>query len=160
MIHSKLSALAILCAAAGLPAQSDLPPDQMFGHFGIWTAPCEMRGVQAVCTSSWQQGLGVNHIVQEYSITVAAGATPIFSGRGLYRLIEGEIDGVWEDSRGAILDLSGHYKDHKLTVIWIDPQTEIGRSEYVWEGAALQVVDSVLTEDGWRDFMTVDYPAH
>ena len=118
-----------------------------------------MRGTQAVCTTHWRQGLGANHIVQDYSIVAASGETPIFSGRGLYRIIDGKVDGVWEDSRGAILDLSGHYNSDTLTIIWVDPQTEIGRSVYAWTEATLRVTDSVLAEDGWRAFMIIDYPA-
>jgi hypothetical protein len=66
---------------------------------------------------------------------------------------------VWEDTRGAILELSGNYDAQTLEIIWVDPQTEIGRSTYSWMSGQLEVTDSVLTETGWRAFMRVSYPA-
>lgn len=160
MTKSKLAALAILSASIGPVTNSDVTPDAAFAHFGTWSGPCVARGLEATCTSIWRPGLSANHVVQDYSIVLAMDGAPIFAGRGLYRFEEGAIDGVWEDSRGAILDLSGRYDDNSLTIVWVDPQTEIGRSVYTWGDGGLKSTDFVLTDTGWRDFMTIEYPAH
>lgn len=155
----KLTAFAVLSGLIGSIAQAEDPapgPDTV--QLGTWTAPCEMRGMEARCTSTWRPGLGARHIVQEYTIVNAMDETPIFSGRGVYALSDGAIKGVWEDSRGAILNLTGQYDEDGMTVIWVDPGAEIGRSEYAWSDGAFHATDSVLTENGWRDFMTVEYP--
>lgn len=159
MNKSRLTALAILAASTGPVASADASPDAVFAHFGTWGGPCVARGLQATCTSIWRPGLSANHVVQDYSIVSGSDGATVFAGRGLYRFTEGKVDGVWEDSRGAILDLSGRYDRTSLTVIWVDPQTEIGRSEYTWSGEGLNATDSVLTDTGWRDFMTVAYSA-
>lgn len=158
MTKSKFAALAILSASIAAMANSDAMPDEAFAHFGTWSGPCVARGLEATCTSIWRPGLSADHVVQDYSIVRATDGAPIFAGRGLYRLDEGAIHGVWEDSRGAILDLSGRYDDNSLTVVWVDPQTEIGRSVYTWGDDGLKTMDFVLTDTGWRGFMTVEYP--
>jgi len=112
-----------------------------------------------MCSSSWRAGLGADHIIQDYSIVNQTNQVPIFAGRGLYQVTGSEVVGVWEDSRGAILELSGSYADNLLEIIWIDPQTEIGRSTYHWDTGQLDVRDSVLTDNGWQEFMAVTYPA-
>lgn len=124
---------------------------------GDWQSPCDAWGTPAICTSTWNVGIHASHLVQTYSIVSAADGSQIFAGRGLYRIMDGKVDGIWEDSRGQILPLAGTYQDTKLNVIWGEASNEIGRSVYTLEGDDLQVVDSVLTEDGWRPFMTIDY---
>lgn len=157
MIKSKLAALAIVFSAMGATANAEATPDTTFTRFGTWTAPCDAWGVEATCTSTWSPGLAANHVVQDYSIVRTSDQMPLFSGRGLYRLNEGDIDGVWEDSRGTLMDLTGRFVDNSMKVVWVDPQIEIGRSEYTWMDDGLNASDSVLTDSGWRNFMTVDY---
>lgn len=152
-------ALALITFCIDQTALAEEGASMPFAEFGTWSSPCDAWGVAATCTSTWRGGLSADHVVQDYEIVRAADQSPIFTGRGLYRLVDGTVDGVWEDSRGVIQDLSGSYRGDVLRVIWGDAQTEIGRSIYTWEAGALSVQDSVLTDDGWRDFMTIDYSA-
>lgn len=124
---------------------------------GDWQSPCDAWGTPAICKSTWNVGIHPSHLVQDYSIVTAADGTQIFAGRGLYRIMDGKVDGIWEDSRGQILPLAGTYQDTRLNVIWGEASNEIGRSIYTLDDDGLRVVDSVLTEDGWRPFMTIDY---
>lgn len=151
--------LAISLGITGPAAVSEANSERGGFEFGTWSAPCDAWGVPATCSSAWRPGLGANHVIQDYSIVSRADQSPIFAGRGLYQLNGAQVAGVWEDSRGTILELSGSYEDNALEIIWIDPQTEIGRSTYDWESGQLNVSDSVLTDNGWREFMAVTYPA-
>jgi len=126
---------------------------------GDWHAACDAWGTPAHCTSSWGPGLHESHVVQTYTITRAEDGVQLFAGRGLYRIVDGEVDGIWADSRGQILDLAGRYDAGVLDVIWGEARSEIGRSVYRFEAGGLQVRDSVLTDQGWQTFMQVDYPA-
>ncbi|MCR9079038.1 MAG: hypothetical protein NXH78_08060 [Hyphomonadaceae bacterium] len=157
-IQSALSAV-LTTACLGQIAVAEETPVEAFTGFGSWSGPCDAWGVQAICTATWRTGLSPVLVVQEYAIVRTEDQAPIFAGRGLYRIVDGEVDGVWEDSRGVIQDLSGSYQHGVLRVIWGEAQTEIGRSVYAWQDGALEARDSVLTDDGWRDFMTIRYPA-
>ena len=155
----KFAYIAALLGAVSLLAEAETNPETAFAGFGTWSAECDAWGVAATCTSAWRRGLAADHVIQDYAIVSRADATPIFSGRGLYRVTGTQVSGIWEDSRGAILELSGRYDAQRLEITWVDPQTEIGRSIYHWDAGQLDVTDAVLTDEGWRVFMSVSYPA-
>lgn len=146
-----LSAVTLLC---GLNAQAEDPHTI---PLGAWSAACDGFGVPATCTSDWRPGQHASHVVQTYAVVRASDGAQIFSGRGLYRITDGKVDGIWEDSRGAILDLAGRFEDQTLSVIWGDASDEIGRSVYTFAPEQMQARDAVLTETGWREFMAIDY---
>ncbi len=154
----KLVLFILMIAAASPTSIADDDRAARFSDFGSWVSPCDAWGIDATCSSTWRRGLGASHVVQDYAIVDQADQSVLFSGRGLYRIEGDQVDGVWEDSRGALLQLSGTYEDRALDIIWVDPHTEIGRSVYVWSDDVLRAEDSVLTDDGWRAFMTIDYP--
>ena len=129
-------------------------PASMLGH---WSSDCDAWGVPATCTATWSVGKHQSHLVQDYAISRQADGVQIFAGRGLYRFDNAAVDGVWEDSRGVIQHLSGTYDNGQLKVIWGDAQTEIGRSIYTFDDNVLSVRDAVLTDQGWREFMSIDY---
>ncbi|MEM9232950.1 MAG: hypothetical protein AAGA69_01770 [Pseudomonadota bacterium] len=149
-----LATLAVL--SAQMVNAEDMIPTADTG-LGEWHAPCDAWGVPATCTTTWSKGKHDSHLVQEYSIVSVADNVPIFSGRGLYRIVDGQVEGVWEDSRGEILQLAGTYENGTLKVIWGDASSEIGRSVYRFADGRMQARDSVLTDDGWREFMAIDY---
>ena len=146
-----LAAATLLC---GLNAKAETPHSIPFGG---WSAACDGFGIPATCTSDWRQGQHASHFVQTYAVVRASDGVQIFSGRGLYRITDGKVDGTWEDSRGAILDLAGRFEDKTLCVIWGDASDEIGRSVYTFTEEEMQARDAVLTETGWREFMAIDY---
>ena len=151
----------ILLAAIAVSAPQVLAeapePAPSFDVLGSWQSACDAWGTPATCTAIWSTGKHQSHLVQDYTIISAEGGAEIFAGRGLYRVTDGAVDGIWEDSRGQIVPLAGRYEDGTLNVIWGDASSEIGRSVYTLDGDGLQAVDSVLTEEGWRAFMTIEY---
>lgn len=149
-----LAALAIIAPAFAAAEPEPAPSSEMLGS---WQSACDAWGTPATCTATWSSGKHPRHLVQDYTIVSVEGGAEIFSGRGLYRVTDGAVDGIWEDSRGQILPLAGRYEDGELNVIWGDAASEIGRSVYTLSDDGLQAVDSVLTEDGWRVFMTIAY---
>ncbi len=146
-----LMALATPLACAQTPEADPLPP------LGDWSSACDAWGVAATCTSVWSQGQHARHRVQNYAIVSRADDSQIFAGRGVYHIAADGVEGMWEDSRGVIQAVSGTYENGVLKVMWGDPQTEIGRSVYAFQDDALRVEDSVLTDQGWRAFMTIEY---
>ena len=149
-----LAAIAIIAPQVVAEAPEPAPS---FEVLGSWQSACDAWGTPATCTAIWSTGKHQSHLVQDYTIVSAEGEAEIFSGRGLYRVVDGAVDGIWEDSRGQILPLAGRYEDGTLNVIWGDASSEIGRSVYTLNGDGLEAVDSVLTEEGWRAFMTIEY---
>lgn len=149
--HCALAAIAMLApqVAAADPAAPAL--------LGDWQAACDAWGTPATCTAVWRAGKHPSHLVQDYTIVSTADGTQTFAGRGLYQIKDGAVEGIWEDSRGAILPLAGTYTEDMLSVIWGDGSREIGRSVYTLDGGGLQAVDSVLNEAGWQVFMTIEY---
>ena len=132
-------------------AQSALP-------LSSFEAPCNAFGAKAICKSVWSQGKHKSHRVQEYSIRTEAGA-PMFAGRGLYRFGEGGmVTGFWEDTQGSIHPLDGTWDGETLKINWGTPETEQGRSAYVFTNDGMTATDWVLRADGeWHQFMTVGY---
>ncbi len=128
-------------------------------------APCNAFGADALCTTVWTLGKHASHRVQDYTIRHAASGAVMFSGRGLYRMKPGDngtdtIDGYWEDSQGSVHKLVGTWNGTDLAVTWGSPETEQGRSRYVFEGdGGMKVQDWVLRPEGWQMFMEVTYPA-
>lgn len=148
--------IALVFLPYGMAAADEARPDT-FASFGSWQTSCDAWGVPATCASEWHPGLHASHIVQTYAISRVDTGAQIFAGRGVYQISGGEIEGVWEDSRGDILRLGGTYQDGSLSVIWGEAPGEIGRSTYRFDEGRLSVRDFVLGDDGWRAFMSVDY---
>ena len=157
-MYRTISTILAACALSSPATLADEPSDVAFNTFGQWQTACDAWGVAAICRSHWRPGLHGRHIVQDYTIRSAADDALIFAGRGLYQLSGATVEGVWEDSRGQILTLGGSYSNGVLNVVWGDATVEIGRSIYQFKDGQLSVRDAVLTDNGWREFMAVDYP--
>ncbi|MEO1040589.1 MAG: hypothetical protein AAFX09_13720 [Pseudomonadota bacterium] len=123
-----------------------------------WVADCDAWGNDARCHSAWSTGLSSNHLIQTYSIRHRETGAPIFQGRGVYKIAENRVNGFWEDSQGAIHPVEGEIVDQTLTVIWGSPATTLGRSTYSIQDKGLSVRDYGLGENGWNQFMEVEYP--
>lgn len=124
---------------------------------GLWEAPCAAWGMAATCRTEWSSGMHDSHTVQTYSIVNAETGDVLFAGRGLYRVDGEQVTGYWEDTTGSVHPLQGSWVSGIFEVIWGTPETEVGRSVYTFNEGELDVVDSVQTDAGWRDFMTVSY---
>ncbi|HEX9885039.1 MAG TPA: hypothetical protein VGA70_01050 [Longimicrobiales bacterium] len=84
--------------------------------------------------------------------------TPVLSAHATYRTGEdGSVDGVWFDTRGVRIELSGRVDADRLRVEWTAP-TEAGVTVYGWPGnGSVDVVDSVRTAEGVREFGRASY---
>lgn len=158
MKHIGSLVLLAVAATAG-PALAEPSENTAEIPTGVWSGPCDAWGTPATCTSQWQPGLHKDLRVQEYAIVRQADDAPLFSGRGVYRLEGSSVKGYWEDSQGAIHPLTGSFEDGTVSVIWGMPSSQIGRSTYTFADGGMTARDSALTDDGWRQFMEVKYPA-
>lgn len=154
IVRSVCAASVTLGYSALLAEAQEQPAEPLLGQ---WSAPCDAWGVPATCTSVWTTGKHLSHLVQEYSITRKTDQAQIFAGRGVYRIDGDDVLGTWEDSQGSIHQLAGSYIENVLKVTWGSVATEIGVSEYAFKDDTLSVQDAVLTDHGWRPFMTVSY---
>ncbi len=125
---------------------------------GTWTADCDAWGTEAKCRVDWSSGLHKEQITIAYTIDPAAGGAAIFAGDGVYRKLESGLDGYWSDSGGAIHPLNATWSDSTLTTHWGKAGGEQGRSEYRLDASGtMTVTDWSLTDQGWQQFMQVEY---
>ena len=149
--------LAIGLLVAGFVGKDTVPSIPLIER----EAPCEMRGLKAICSSAWTQGLHLTHFKQHYQIRHPETGARFFEGMGTYRIsADGKVDGVWADSNGNIHPLDGTWDGRRLRINWGTPETEQGRSEYHFDPKeGLTTTDWVLRENNqWHQFMTVTYP--
>lgn len=154
ILRTLILASAVTCGVAASAETEAASPADFLGN---WSQPCDAWGAAAICTTRWSPGKHSSHLIQDFAIQRASDGAQIFAGRGVDRIDGTAVHGAWEGSNGAIHPITGKFEDNALRVVWGTPGTEIGRSDYVLENDTLTVTDSVLTPDGWRDFMTVTY---
>ena len=121
---------------------------------GEWRGEGQLFGRPAEFEMIWEFELDRRFVRLTYSIRGAADMRAIAH----YRLREAEtLDGVWVDTRGEILKLSGSVTSTALEIIWRSP-TEEGRTTYERTGPdSLEVRDYVEDGDGWRLFGQAGY---
>lgn len=151
---TRCTSIAFLISLAGVATADESPPKSFLGD---WGSACDAWGVSAYCSSRWSEGLHSQHLIQEYKIVREEDGALIFAGRGVYHFEGSAVRGAWEGSNGAIHHIIGTFDDAALRVVWGNPETEIGRSEYSIENGQLHVSDFVLDASGWREFMTIVY---
>jgi hypothetical protein len=157
MPYKTLARFAVVSVFAAAPAFAQAQVVTENPLIGTWTSECDAWGKPARCTSTWRPGTHASHLVQEYAIVRKHDGHKLFSGRGVYRITDESVHGFWEDSQGAIHPLTGTYQNGAITVIWGTPETEMGRSSYAYEAETLLVHDASLTQEGWREFMAIEY---
>lgn len=153
----KLIALAGLAVfAAGLAsAQEETGPQALLG---TWEAPCDAWGTPADCRLGWTPGLTDNQLDIRYDIVSRADGEVIFSGKGVYQAATDGLRGYWADSGGAVHPLSAAWNSDTLTTHWGTAGGAQGRSRYhLASPDRLVVTDWALTEEGWQQFMQVEY---
>lgn len=153
---------AALCAGAVLAQdETDMGREALTPEvfLGAWEADCDAFGTPGRCETEWTVGLDDSLFEQRYRVTARESGALIFAGHGVYRVIDGGVDGYWSDSQGAIHALYGEWRDGALVIDWGAPSTSRGRSSYGVdpETGALHQIDWALTDDGWRQFMEIDY---
>lgn len=86
-----------------------------------------------------------------------SGEQQVFEGHVYYEpKSDGNLSGVWFDSRGVSFPVKGTFAGDTLTVLWGNPEQEQGKSVYrLVDSGTLEVTDSVQLKDGtFRQFAT------
>ena len=157
MIYTLLMT-ALTALSALFPATREAPVTHAPTFFeevvGEWRGEGQLFGQPAEFKMIWEFELDRRFVRLTYSIRGAADMKAIAH----YRLREPEtLDGVWVDTRGEILELSGSVTSTALETIWLSP-TEEGRTTYERTGPdSLEVRDYVEDGDGWRLFGQAGY---
>jgi len=125
---------------------------------GEWTAPCDAWGTPAQCRLTWSAGHHAKQYRLGYLISAKEGRKTLFEGSATYQSGDASLEGFWADSNGALHPIFARWEGGELISHWGHPSTEQGRSHYKLNGDdSLTVTDWVLTREGWREFMRVEY---
>jgi len=125
---------------------------------GQWEASCEFFGSPANCAQTWRPGLHDDLLVMEYRVLAPDDGRQVFAGNLFLKQLDDHLGGYWVDSIGSMHDVHALWNESALESHWGSPATEQGRSRYrLSERGELQVTDWVLTDDGWREFLSAVY---
>lgn len=110
-------------------------------------------GRDAAFGLTWDVTGGLATLTFENALVGADGAvSPVLGAAAVYRTTPDRPEGVWLDSRGVRFELAWQADDTTLVVTWSGTE-ESGRTTYRVVGPdALEVVDEVAAEEGWREF--------
>ncbi|MBV7255172.1 hypothetical protein KCG44_00080 [Pacificimonas sp. WHA3] len=158
ILHTARAVAFALVLGAAVPGVAQTAEDGPKALTGDWHSDCDAWGTPAKCTLRWMPGLHETQMNLEYDVRAADGGARLFMGQGVYRMGDDDLSGYWIDTNGSLHPLHAVWQDRTLITHWGEAQTERGRSEYrMGEDGTLIVTDWVLTEDGWREFMRVQY---
>ena len=150
------AAVAWVLAAPSLAAQDAAP---VFAHLaGDWRGEGTLMGRSARFTMSWQHHHGFALLTFGNAFVDSTGrVTPVLQAAAVYRTSPARPEAVWLDSRGVRVEIRWDASDSALVAHWTAP-TETGRTTYrVRSADALEVVDEVRRDAGWRTFGTAHY---
>ena len=144
---------AVLATLLALPALADDSAAKDFFDrlAGAWRGAGEVNRMSADMRMQWETVLDgqFRRLSMENRMTGKSGESLRFEAQAYYRIAkDGSISGMWFDSRGYSLPLSGRVDGDVLTVEWGTAEIERGRSSYRLAGDALEVVDEVYAKDG------------
>ncbi|MGH8242353.1 MAG: hypothetical protein ACRETY_03285 [Steroidobacteraceae bacterium] len=149
----KTTTAAVLATLLALPALADDTTAKAFFDrlAGAWQGAGEVNRMSADMRMQWETVLDgqFRRLSMENRMTGKSGESLRFGAQAYYRIAkDGTISGMWFDSRGYSLPLSGRVDGDVLTVEWGTADIERGRSSYRLAGDALEVVDEVYAKDG------------
>lgn len=149
----KKTTAAALATLLMLPALADdTTAKALFDRLaGAWQGAGEVNRMSADMRMQWETVLDgqFRRLSMENRMTSKSGESLRFEAQAYYRIAkDGTISGMWFDSRGYSLPLSGRVDGDVLTVEWGTADIERGRSSYRLAGDALEVVDEVYAKDG------------
>ena len=160
-MRSGSATVVLLLLTVAVPVNGDerVPPSAIRDLLGSWSADCDAWGTPARCTLTWVAGLHVSQLIVDYRIEARADGAAIFSGKGVYRVLDGTaLDGYWHDSGGAIHPLAAAWDETTLTTHWGIAGSKQGRTRYrLTDAGQLEVTDWLLGEEEWRQFMRATY---
>ena len=125
---------------------------------GEWHGEGMLMGRSAAYAMTWRHDAGFAVLEFANSFVGTDGqATPVLNSVAVYRASEANPEAVWLDSRGERVEIRWESSDSSLIAHWANSSEE-GRTTYrVRAGHELEVVDEVLSGDGWRTFGTARY---
>ena len=133
--------------------------DKRFPMQGNWAAPCLFFGNEAQCHLEWRSGQHDSLLEMTYTVSTT-GDEPraLFNGKSTLKRDAETFRGYWSASNGAMHPVFARLDGAQLESHWGDASTEQGRSRYqLTASGQLHVTDWVLTDEGWRLFMEVEY---
>lgn len=156
--------LAPILLCLGSPLQADSPPPIVLGWLhGEWQGTGMLFGQPTqvmlnIGPSMDGRGATLHHRADG---SAAPGKTLIrYEAQAVYALDgKGRVRGRWMDSAGNDHPVLARTEGARLTTLWGEVGTEVGRSTYTLDAnGTLSVSDTVLQPDGeWRTFATGIY---
>jgi len=144
-------------------ARAQQLPDIVKALSGSWSGEGTLLGGDARFFMAWDRALnGAFARLTFHNARVSPnGVDTVLTAIGYYRPLTGASDsltGIWLDTRGMMLPLSGVAADSTLTVWWGGAGTERGKTVYRVTGFdSAVVIDSVAVGGGWREFGRAHY---
>lgn len=152
----------LLCLAS--PVQAEAPPAKLLGWLhGEWQGTGTLFGQSAEVSLDIAPSIDGKGTTLRYRADGAARparAAIRYEAQAIYALDgKGRLRGRWLDSAGNDHPVLGREDGTRLTTLWGEVSTEIGRSTYVLNAdGTLSVSDTVLQPDGgWRTFASASY---
>jgi hypothetical protein len=131
---------------------------------GAWSGDGTLLGRPARFEMSWSAGaapdvyrLSFSNGFVDSAAPSESAVQPVLSAEALYwQRPDGGVEGTWFDTRGVRINLEGTAAGNDLRITWAAP-TENGVTLYRLVADGVEVVDSVQTADGWREFGRAHY---
>lgn len=148
--------LLLLCFSLTLANVKAQSTSSFFDNLdGSWVGKGTLFGTPAAFTMTWQKVLSGKFAKLDFSNSFKnqEGETQGMQSEAYYSLDESTAIGHWFDTRGVSFGLKFSVKDNVLTVLWGDPKTEEGKTEYsVISSNQVKVKDYVLRDGDYSQF--------
>lgn len=152
----RITSLLLLCLSLTLTNVEAQSTSSFFDNLeGSWVGKGTLFGTPATFTMNWQKVLSGKFTKLDFSNSYSnqEGKTQGMQSEAYYRLDGSTPIGHWFDTRGVSFALKYSVEDNVLTVLWGDPKTEEGKTEYSLVGPnQVRVKDYVLRDGNFSQF--------
>jgi hypothetical protein len=158
----KRAAFCLALAISSIAPAGEARPSLAWMH-GEWTGTGIFSGRPASFALSFAPALEGKATALAYTVVApeSEGRPEVrFDGRAIWHLdARGRVNGRWDDSAGNSHPVGGRVAADRMTTVWGEATTEIGRSTYFRNAdGTLAVSDSVRRADGsWSVFASASY---
>jgi hypothetical protein len=156
--HAAGLGIALLTAAALVPAfpasAQELPP-AVEALLGDWEGTGTLMGREAHFGMKWELALGGRFVRLTFrnAFVVDGEEQVVLTAEAFYHVVsDTALTGTWFDSRGLVLPLAARVETDQLVTAWGDASTERGTTRYRITDDGVEVVDTVTTDAGEREF--------
>lgn len=162
MLFKRLRGLFILTLLVGMahPCFAQIP-ETLADITGEWHGEGQLFGNPAAFSMSWQSVLSDSFLQLDFrnEYGLPDGSRQALTARALYDVSDTtSVSGVWFDSRGMVLPLSGSWNGNTLTISWGSDATERGETRYqLIDASTIEVTDRVLRDGTLVPFASARY---